>query len=377
MDPSIQCQICGIIAKRNLKHYKHYEAVCCLGCKAFFRRYVRGINQTALECKGGGNCDLSVGRTACKECRFRKCLEVGMDDSKVLNEDDRKKYTHPKKKTKSGENATQSPPNHQQNCPNCENCPHCESYPNCLHCPRVQNEQNIPVQENMSSGSQLVIRRISSPGGQALPCTSDAHLAKRRISIPGLQPDQDVPSTSGAILTQRWPRTTDAQHSQNMPSSSNTQPAKHRKMSAQLAQPASVPIALRQPGLQQTQVCPKRSISPDYGPKKSPRNPEPSTSCELQLTTIQDSKPASIQRSVPDLIQEVQNIFYEILAKVNHPPFLIDHFIAGHAGSWKSSHSQAFLQLIDINVPIMYHFANQNPLFKGLNPVDQKLLLNW
>ena len=79
------------------------------------------------------------------------------------------------------------------------------------------------------------------------------------------------------------------------------------------------------------------------------------------------------------LIQEVQNIFYEILAKVNHPPFLIDHFISGHLNSksWKSSHSQAFLQLIDINVPIMYHFANQNPLFKVLNPIDQKLLLNW
>ena len=98
MDPSIQCQICGIIAKRNLPHYKHYEAVCCLGCKAFFRRYVRGVNQTAFKCKGGGKCDLSVGRKACKECRFRKCLEVGMDDSKVLNEDDRKKYTHLKKK---------------------------------------------------------------------------------------------------------------------------------------------------------------------------------------------------------------------------------------------------------------------------------------
>ena len=163
MDPSIQCQICGIISKRNLPHYKHYEAVCCLGCKAFFRRYVRGINQTAFKCKGGGKCDLSVGRKACKECRFRKCLEVGMEDSKVLNKNDRKKYTHLKKKTKS-ENTTQSGPDHL-NCPNCENCLHCESYPNCLNCPRVQIGQNSPVQES-TIGIQLVKPKINSPGVQ-------------------------------------------------------------------------------------------------------------------------------------------------------------------------------------------------------------------
>ena len=372
MDPSIQCQICGIIAKRNLKHYKHYEAVCCLGCKAFFRRYVRGINQTALECKGGGNCDLSVGRTACKECRFKKCLEVGMDDSKVLNEDDRKKYTHPKKKTKS-ENTAQSSPDHQ-NCPNCENCSHCESYPNCLNCPRVQNGQNSPVQES-TSGIQLVKRRISSDGvqlSQDVPSTLVAHLAQRRISTPGLlQLAQDVPSTSSDQLAQRQISTSGLQLAQDLPSTSGAKLAIHTTK--------SVPIPLRQPGLQQIQVCPKRPISPDNTkwdpktPKRIPITPEPSTSRDMQLRTI------SVQRAVPLLIQEVQNIFYEILAKVNHPPFLIDHFISGHLNSksWKSSHSQAFLQLIDINIPIMYHFANQNPLFKELNQADQKLLLNW
>ena len=387
MDPSIQCQICGIISKRNLPHYKHYEAVCCLGCKAFFRRYVRGINQTAFKCKGGGKCDLSVGRKACKECRFRKCLEVGMEDSKVLNEDDRKKYTHLKKKTKS-ENTTQSGPDHL-NCPNCENCLHCESYPNCLNCPRVQNGQNSPVQES-TSGIQLVKRRISSAGVQLshdVPSTLVAHLAQRRISTPGLQLAQDVPSTSDDHLAQRRNCKPGHQLAQDVPSTSGTQLAQDRIMNAQHTnyRTTSVPTPLRQTGLQQTQVCPKRSISPDNTkwnpktPKRISKTPEPNTSRAMQLTTIQDSKPISVQRAVPLLIQEVQNIFYEILAKVNHPPFLIDHFISGHLNSksWKSSHSQAFLQLIDINIPIMYHFANQNPLFKELNQADQKLLLNW
>ena len=102
MDPKSKCQICGALAKEKSRHYRHYNAICCLGCKAFFRRHIRGDNvASAYQCKGGGNCDLTLGRKICKDCRFSKCLKVGMDDSKVLNENDRKKYSHPRRKKRS------------------------------------------------------------------------------------------------------------------------------------------------------------------------------------------------------------------------------------------------------------------------------------
>ena len=309
MDPSIECQICGAIAKRNLKHYKHYEAICCLGCKAFFRRYVRGINQTTLECKASGRCDLTIGRTACKECRFRRCLQVGMDASKVLNEDDRKKYTHPRKKKPSGSND-------QQICPNCVNCTNCQSFPTCQNCPNFQSGSNY----------------LNQDGG---------HYSHQQFVVSDY--DHPTPSTS----------TTDVQ-------------------------------------LQTAQISKKRSIQSDsqYGSKRSSRilsSPEPCGSHDVPrdiplLLPIQSSSAptSAINRSVPLLIQDVQNIFYEILAKVNHPPFMVDHLVAGHSNnqSWNATHSQVFLQMIDINIPIIYHFAHQNPLFKEVNQSDQKLLLN-
>ena len=101
LDPTLVCQVCHIPAKENAKYYCHYGAICCLSCKAFFRRYTRGENNLhAFECKTQGNCDIRGARTNCKKCRFKKCIEVGMEPNKVLNEEDRKKYTHPKKKQK-------------------------------------------------------------------------------------------------------------------------------------------------------------------------------------------------------------------------------------------------------------------------------------
>ena len=101
LDPTLVCQVCHIPAKESAKYYCHYGAICCLSCKAFFRRYTRGENNLhAFECKTQGNCDIRGARTNCKKCRFKKCIEVGMEPNKVLNEEDRKKYTHPKKKSK-------------------------------------------------------------------------------------------------------------------------------------------------------------------------------------------------------------------------------------------------------------------------------------
>ena len=77
-------------------------------------------------------------------------------------------------------------------------------------------------------------------------------------------------------------------------------------------------------------------------------------------------------------IQKIQNIFIEIYAEVDNPLFLVDHFISGHmnGNAWASSHSEAFLQLIDINIFANFgRFASQNRLFHQLNPSDKSLLL--
>ena len=95
------CQICETKAPEKVKFYHHYGAICCYSCKAFFRRYVRGENNPHLyKCKGNNTCPLTNGRKTCKPCRYQKCLQVGMMPENVLNEEDRKKYSHPKKNRK-------------------------------------------------------------------------------------------------------------------------------------------------------------------------------------------------------------------------------------------------------------------------------------
>ncbi len=92
--------VCDIAPKKNEKNYTHYGAVTCLSCKAFFRRTHRDQKTLAsFKCKKNGKCVVnSTNRTKCKQCRYLKCLKAGMDPRQVLlDEQDRKKYTHPKK----------------------------------------------------------------------------------------------------------------------------------------------------------------------------------------------------------------------------------------------------------------------------------------
>ena len=110
MDPELVCQICSTEATGNTKFYHHYGAICCYNCKAFFRRCSRGETVFGA-CKNNGKCDLDKGRKTCKQCRYQKCLNVGMTPEKLLYGDDRKKYTHPKKRknNESSANAGGSP----------------------------------------------------------------------------------------------------------------------------------------------------------------------------------------------------------------------------------------------------------------------------
>ena len=99
MDPAKVCQICFRLAKGEEKWYFHFGAVCCFSCKAFFLRYSRGEIR-AKPCKYQGQCVINKGRKNCKDCRYKKCFAYGMTTDLVLNEEERKKYSHPKKSKK-------------------------------------------------------------------------------------------------------------------------------------------------------------------------------------------------------------------------------------------------------------------------------------
>ena len=98
MDPLKMCSICLVKAQAGKRHYSHYGSLCCFSCKAFFRRAIRDNLTEKFVCKNRENCDFTqTERTSCKKCRFNKCLEIGLDPSKVLiDEKDRRKFTHPK-----------------------------------------------------------------------------------------------------------------------------------------------------------------------------------------------------------------------------------------------------------------------------------------
>ncbi|KAF8373161.1 nhr-5 [Pristionchus pacificus] len=70
------CLICG-----DGPASLHYGALSCVGCKGFFRRALKKADQ--IECFGAGDCMTKGDRKACRSCRLKKCLEVGMKPSAV------------------------------------------------------------------------------------------------------------------------------------------------------------------------------------------------------------------------------------------------------------------------------------------------------
>ncbi|XP_013406710.1 thyroid hormone receptor beta-A [Lingula anatina] len=66
----------------------HYRCMTCEGCKGFFRRTIQ--KNLKYHCKWNNNCIIDkTTRNQCQECRFRKCLTVGMATDLVLNEKQR------------------------------------------------------------------------------------------------------------------------------------------------------------------------------------------------------------------------------------------------------------------------------------------------
>jgi len=71
------CLVCG---EPTVSH-KHYGAVCCYSCRAFFRR---SINQRFSCINGDNKCTIDkITRANCKSCRYNRCLEVGMKKNLV------------------------------------------------------------------------------------------------------------------------------------------------------------------------------------------------------------------------------------------------------------------------------------------------------
>ncbi|XP_057330132.1 zygotic gap protein knirps-like [Microplitis mediator] len=71
-----QCKVCGEPAAGF-----HFGAFTCEGCKSFFGRTYNNLSSIS-ECKNNGVCVINKkNRTACKACRLRKCLMVGMSKS--------------------------------------------------------------------------------------------------------------------------------------------------------------------------------------------------------------------------------------------------------------------------------------------------------
>ncbi|GMR46695.1 hypothetical protein PMAYCL1PPCAC_16890 [Pristionchus mayeri] len=72
------CAVCGDSPAKI-----HYGVLACFGCKGFFRRAVKD-GRNKYQCRYERNCPVSRSdRNSCRYCRFRKCLQAGMNPDAV------------------------------------------------------------------------------------------------------------------------------------------------------------------------------------------------------------------------------------------------------------------------------------------------------
>ncbi|XP_026573284.1 nuclear receptor subfamily 1 group D member 1 [Pseudonaja textilis] len=72
------CKVCGDVASGF-----HYGVHACEGCKGFFRRSIQQ-NIQYKKCLKNETCSIvRINRNRCQQCRFKKCLRVGMSRDAV------------------------------------------------------------------------------------------------------------------------------------------------------------------------------------------------------------------------------------------------------------------------------------------------------
>ncbi|XP_075443067.1 thyroid hormone receptor beta isoform X1 [Ascaphus truei] len=85
LDKDELCVVCGDKATGY-----HYRCITCEGCKGFFRRTIQKNLHPSYSCKYEGKCVIDkVTRNQCQECRFKKCIAVGMATDLVLDDSKR------------------------------------------------------------------------------------------------------------------------------------------------------------------------------------------------------------------------------------------------------------------------------------------------
>ncbi|KAL7382064.1 hypothetical protein ABVT39_016264 [Epinephelus coioides] len=85
LDKDELCVVCGDKATGY-----HYRCITCEGCKGFFRRTIQKNLNPTYACKYEGKCVIDkVTRNQCQECRFKKCIVVGMATDLVLDDSKR------------------------------------------------------------------------------------------------------------------------------------------------------------------------------------------------------------------------------------------------------------------------------------------------
>ena len=99
------CLVCSSPPKPGTQHHSHYGAICCMSCKAFFKRIRdEAVNKSGSESclkykckkKDPGSCNTHYQistKDKCKECRYLKCIGIGMDPNQICAGDLRHKFT--------------------------------------------------------------------------------------------------------------------------------------------------------------------------------------------------------------------------------------------------------------------------------------------
>ncbi|XP_055516659.1 thyroid hormone receptor beta isoform X2 [Leucoraja erinacea] len=78
-------ELCVVCADKATGY--HYRCITCEGCKGFFRRTIQKNLHPTYSCKHEEKCIIDkVTRNQCQECRFKKCIAVGMATDLVLDD---------------------------------------------------------------------------------------------------------------------------------------------------------------------------------------------------------------------------------------------------------------------------------------------------